>query len=58
MFLIKGDNPEKYRDNHHHTGEVGVNIVGLLNAGRDRLAEHRGTRVIDVSVEKEINAKS
>ena len=41
MFLMKGDQPEKYRDNHHITGGLDVNLVQLMNEGRDRLAQHR-----------------
>ncbi len=41
IFLLKGAFPEKYREHYHHTGDMNVNLVELLNAGRDRLAKHR-----------------
>ena len=44
IFLIKGDQPEKYREHLHHTGDLNVNLVQLLNEGRDRLAKHRKGR--------------
>ena len=44
IFLLKGAYPEKYRENYHHTGDMNVALVDLLNAGRDRLAKHRESR--------------
>ncbi len=39
MFLMKGDNPAKYRDSHHVTVDGTINLVKLMNEGRNRVAE-------------------
>ncbi len=44
IFLMKGAMPEKYRDNHHITGSVNVDLVERLIAGRKRVAEGKRSR--------------